>query len=147
MQYPLIDRNVLADLRLVHAFFNSGVLALFFYQAWLGITVRRARLAGGAMPLPALSRHRKSGPILAMLGLFGFLVGFVLALLDTGNVLEYPAHLITGTAIISLLSATYVISRKIKGQYSAARTPHFVMGIMILCLYLLEAFLGISALF
>jgi len=47
MQYPLIDRNVLADLRLIHAFFNSGVMALFFYQAWLGITVRRARLAGG----------------------------------------------------------------------------------------------------
>jgi len=147
MQYPLIARELLGELRLVHAFINTGIIALFIYHARLGITVRRARLAGVAMPVAAIRRHRKAGPILAILGVLGFLAGFILALLDTGNILEYPAHLFTGMAIVLLLITTFFISRRIKGQDSAARTPHFIIGIMILCLYLIEVFLGLSVLF
>jgi hypothetical protein len=147
MQYPLIDRELLASLRLVHAAFNSGMMLLFFYHGWLGITIRRARKAKAPLPLPAVKRHRMMGPVLAFLGVFGFFIGFTLVLLDTGRVLEYPAHLFTGLAIVLLLIMTWVVSRKIKGPNSPFRTPHFVIGIVILCLYLVEAFLGIGVLF
>ena len=147
MQYPLIDRELLAYLRLVHASFNSGMMLLFFYHGWLGITIRRARKAKGPLPFPAIKRHRMMGPVLALLGVFGFFIGFTLVLLHTGRILEYPPHLFTGLAIVILLITTWVVSRKIKGPDSPFRTPHLVIGIVILCLYLVEAFLGIGVLF
>jgi hypothetical protein len=86
------------------------------------------------------------GPVLAILGGLGFLEGLTLVLLDTGNVLEFPPHFVTGLSIVVLLIATYRISRDIKGPDSPFRTPHFVLGVAILCLYLVNVFLGIGVL-
>lgn len=146
MQYPLIDRQLLSNLRLVHAAFNAIVMFLFFYQARLGFAIRRARRANTPLPFPAIKRHRTRGPVLAVLGGLGFCAGLTLVLLDTGNVLEYPPHLFTGLTIVLLLITTYLISRKIKAQDSPFRTPHFILGIALLCLYLVEVFLGIGVL-
>jgi len=52
-----------------------------------------------------------------------------------------------GCTIVLCLLSTFLISRKIKGPDSSYRTPHFVLGITILCLYLAEVFLGIGVLF
>jgi hypothetical protein len=147
MQYPLIDRQLLSSLRLVHGGYNSLVMVLFFYHGWLGITIRLARKKHVPLPFAAIKRHRKGGPVLAVMGGFGFLIGLSLILLDTGNVLEYPSHFLVGCTIVLCLLATYVISRKIKGPDSPYRTPHFVLGVTILCLYLIEVFLGIGVLF
>jgi hypothetical protein len=147
MQYPLIDRQLLASLRLVHGSYNSLVVVLFFYHGWLGITIRRARKAKAPLPFAAIKRHRKTGPLLAVMGGLGFLIGLTLILLDTGNVLEYPSHFLVGCTIVLCLLSTVLISRKIKGPDSPYRTPHFVLGITILCLYLIEVFLGIGVLF
>lgn len=146
MEYPLIDRQLLSNLRLAHGAFNTVVMLLFFYHARLGFGIRRARLSRTPLPLPAIKRHRKMGPVLAVLSGLGFLAGLTLVLLDTGNVLEHPAHLFVGAAIVALIVTTFVISRKIKGTDSPLRTPHFVIGIAILCLYLVEVFLGIGVL-
>jgi hypothetical protein len=146
MEYPLIDRQLLSNLRLAHGAFNTVVMLLFFYHARLGLGIRRARKAQAALPLAAIRRHRKMGPILALMGGLGFSAGLTLVLLDTGNVFEHPPHLIVGAVIVALLAATFVISRKIKGPDSPLRTPHFVLGIAILCLYLVEVFLGIGVL-
>jgi hypothetical protein len=35
MQYPLIDRQLLSNLRLVHGGVNTAVMLLFFYHARL----------------------------------------------------------------------------------------------------------------
>lgn len=146
MEYPLIDRQLLADLRLVHAFYNTGMLLLFFYHGRLGLAIRRARNAAEKPPLPAIRRHRKMGPVLAVMGVCGFFIGLTLVLLRTGNVLEYPPHLFTGLAIVMLLAGTWAISRKIKGPDSPYRKPHYIMGVAILCLYVAEVFLGIGVL-
>jgi hypothetical protein len=117
---------------------------LFFYHGRRGIKIRRARRAKAPLPFPAIKRHRGMGPVLTILGMLGFSIGFTLVLLDTGRILEYPAHLFTGLAIVILLISTWVISRRIKGPDSPFRTPHFILGIAILCLYFIEAFLGIG---
>jgi hypothetical protein len=147
MQYPLIGRQLLLNLRWVHAFYNGGVLLMFFYHGWLGTAIRRARRAKAPLPFAAIKRHRKMGPVLVILGVTGFFIGLTLVLLHTGNVLEYYPHFFSGLAIVILLVTTRAISRKIKGPDSPYRTPHFVMGIAILCLYLAEAVLGIGILF
>ena len=146
MQYPLIDRQLLADLRLAHGTYNAVVMLLFLYQGRLGFRIRRARKARALPPFPVIKRHRRTGPILAILGGLGFLAGLTLVLLDTGNVLEYPPHFFTGLTIVVLLIATYKISRDIKGTDSPYRTPHFFLGIAILCLYLVNVMIGIGVL-
>ncbi len=147
MRYPLIDRQLLATLRLVHGGFNTIVALLFFYHGSLGVRIRRARLAKGPLPFTLIRRHRKGGPLLAVLGMIGFCVGLTLIMLHTGNVLTFPAHFIVGCSIVLCLIATLVISRKIKGLDSSYRTPHFHLGIAILCLYALEVLLGITVFF
>ncbi len=147
MQYPLIDRQILSYLRLVHAFYNSSMMLLFFYHGWMGITIRRLRKAGGPLPFPVIRRHRKMGPPLTVLGVVGFFIGFTLVLVDTGRVLEYPPHLFAGLVIVVLLPATFAISRKIKGPDSPYRNPHFTLGVILLFLYVIEVFLGVGVLF
>jgi hypothetical protein len=61
-------------------------------------------------------------------------------------VLEYTSHFFTGFAIALLLVTTWAVSRKIKGPDSRYRTPHFIVGIAILGLYLVEAVLGLGIL-
>jgi len=146
MHYPLIDPVLLAKLRLAHAAFNMSAAALIFYHAGLGIRIRRKRRAGAPLPFPMIRRHRKLGPALVALGIAGFSIGLTLVLLHTGRVLEYPPHLFTGAAIVVLLLTTFFLSRLIKGRNSPYRTPHFIVGIVILCLYLIEVLLGIGVL-
>lgn len=146
MQYPLIDRELLADLRLAHGVYNTIVMMLFLYQGRLGFRIRRDRLAGAPPPFPVIKRHRQAGPILAIMGGLGFFAGLTLVLLNTGNILEYPLHLFTGITIVVLLIATYKISRDIKGPESSFRSPHFVLGIAILCLYFVNVFFGLGVL-
>jgi hypothetical protein len=130
----------------VHGAFNTAVMLLFFYHARLGFAIRRARRTQAPLPFPSIKLHRKMGPVLALMGGLGFSAGLTLVLLDTGNILEYPAHFFVGAAILMLLVTTFFLSRKIKGPDSPLRTPHFILGIAILCLYLIEAFLGIGVL-
>lgn len=146
MTYPLIDSLLLSNLRLVHGGFNFSIWLLFLYQGWLGLTIRRARLSGAPLPLPRIRRHRQFGPLLALLGGGGFLVGLTLAFIETGNLLKYPPHLFAGVLIVTLLWGTYLVSRKIQGRDPAWRTMHYRLGIAILCLYVVGIFLGIGIL-
>lgn len=147
MEYPLISKELLTPLRLGHGLFNFSVVLLFFYTARLGLMIRRARRAGAQRPTAAVKRHRKLGPILATLGALGFGAGLTLVLLDTGNILKYPAHLLVGTIIVALLLATFLVSRKITSpEASPYRQTHFLLGVAILSLYLVEVVLGLGVL-
>ena len=146
MQYPLIDIQILYDLRLAHGIFNLCVMLLFFYQGWLGFKIRRARRTKVPAPIPVIKRHRKTGPILVCLAAAGFLAGLALVLLDTGNILEFPAHLFVGLVIVALILTTYTVSRKIRGPDSPYRTTHMIIGVSILSLYIVQIFLGLEVL-
>lgn len=146
MPYPLISRELIASLKLVHGLFNLTVMLLFFCHARNGYLIRKARKAKTPPPLPALKRHRRMGPLLALLGGGGFTAGLILVLLDTGNVLSYPPHLFVGIAILVLLFVTYRISRKITGADDPQRDRHYRLGLGILALYLVNVVLGLGVL-
>ncbi len=90
--------------------------------------------------------HRKEGPIFAVLGVAGYLAGAGLILIDKGHLFEYPPHMIVGSCIALLIITTFIISKKIKGPESSWRTPHFMIGLFILLLYIIQIYLGLGIL-
>ena len=146
MEFPLISRELIANLKLVHGLFNLTVMFLFFYHARNGLLIRRARTGNTPFPLQAVKQHRRMGPVLALLGGAGFSAGLMLTWLDTGNLLKYPPHLFVGLAILLLLVVTYRVSRKIAGPSKSERDLHYRLGIAILALYLVNIFLGVGVL-
>ena len=80
-----------------------------------------------------------------MLAIAGFLFGFVLATFDKG-ILEYPAHLAVGVALVSLIIISYATSKKLKAHRVSFGAPHFIVGVGVLALYLVNAFIGLGVL-
>jgi hypothetical protein len=141
----MMSKEIIASLRLVHGGFNTILCVLFSYQGSLGIRIRKGRKEG----VPAFKktiRHRKLGPVLATLGILGFFAGLTLVLFDKGHVLEYPLHFFNGMVLAVLIFSTFMISRKIRGADSSLRTPHFIIGIIILALYVVQVVLGLGIL-
>ncbi len=138
----IIDKQAIAYLRPVHGFYNIVVMFLFMYQGWLGIKIRKGRKSG-KQSIKAVKRHRKAGPVLVLMGIFGYLAGNTLVYLDHGHFLEHSLHFITGSFIVLSIITTFFISRRIKSPESPWRFPHFRLGILIICLYLIQVFLGL----
>ncbi len=137
-----MSKELIANLRLVHGAFNTVVILLFVYQGILGLKIRRSE----KKPFHIIRRHRKTGPVLAVLGITGFIAGMTIAFLEWGHILKYPLHFITGLTIVSLIITIFIISRKIKGPDPYWRNRHFALGILIIFLYLVQAFLGLGIL-
>jgi hypothetical protein len=135
-------------LSLVHGLFNIGVLALFVYEGSLGFRIRRSRQRQ-IMPPPVSSirRHRKNGPLFVILGVVGFLIGFVLVAATTGRrIVVFRSHFWAGLTVVALLLANYGLTRKIKRPVSPFRTPHFVLGLLLLAAYAVQTVLGLRIL-
>lgn len=141
MEFPLIAREQIAYLKLVHGIFNFTVMCLFAFHGRYGLQIRKARKLNAVLPLLAIKRHRRLGPLLALLGAGGFCAGLALVFLDTGNILKYPLHLALGGAIL-LLGWTWLVSKRIRGGNNTMRDLHFRLGIAILSLYLINVILG-----
>lgn len=141
---PSLIRMIIPWLALGHGVFNFGLMLLFFYQGWLGFAIRKARITSVPAPRAIVKRHRKAGPVLAILGTIGFLAGILIVLIDKGKLFEYPLHFFMGFVIVLCLGVTYAISRRIKTQDTAYRNPHAAIGILILCVYPLQSLLGLS---
>ncbi len=132
-------------LKYAHGGYSLLLLCAFCYQGWNGLRVKKARLKMTA-PRPAAAKaHREWGRALAVLCPVGFLGGLSTALLDKGA-LEYPLHLLTGLTLMAFLAAAYGASRKIKGETPLQRKAHAVLGMIVLCLYAIQAFIGIGVL-
>lgn len=131
-------------LKLLHGTYNIVMMGLFFRQGVLGFAIRRERVAGRAPFFDAIKRHRRAGPMLTLLGAFGFLAGVVLTLIDHGHILHYPRHFVTGAVLVLLLGTTYLVSRKIKGRASMWRSVHSTMGVVIIVLYLVQIYQGLQ---
>jgi len=135
---------VVAILAPLHGLFNALVGVLLFYQGWLGLKIRRARRTGGAFPVAAVKRHRKNGPVLPYLSAFGFAAGLVLIALDHRRLLAFPAHFFLGLSIVLFLLLQRRLGARIKGPLSPIRTPHFVLGLGLLVIYVAQVTLGLS---
>ena len=143
---PQWARQLVPYLALGHGLFNLLVFGLFIRQGWLGRIIRKARLNEAPRPVAAIRKHRQTGPLAAMLGGMGFLAGITLVLFDKGRLVEYPLHFANGGIIVLALCALYALSRRITGADSPYRTPHAGLGILLLILYLAQAFLGLGIL-
>jgi cytochrome b561 len=147
MYYPqdMLDEALIANLRYLHGAFNLAVAVLVWYQFRLGLRLRKGRLAGAA-DASSYRRHRRIGPVAVGLGVTGFGAGLTLVYLDHGHVLEYPLHFGVGLALALLLAATVLVSRKIGRTAHVWRRLHFVLGITIVLLYVVQVFLGLGVL-
>lgn len=143
----MTDRELHLYLKYLHGSYNTLMFLFFCYQGWLGLLIRRRRLRGGVFPGAEVLRHRKAGPVLAVLGTVGFFAGLALVgVFGKAGLLEHPLHLFTGMVIVLLLGATYAVSRHIRGTELQPREVHFKMGIAILLFYSIEIFLGLGIL-
>ena len=131
--------------KLVHGSFNSLMALAFFYQGWMGLKIRRGRHRD-ELPAKVMKRHRRLGPVLVALGIFGYCAGLILVLIDKGRLFAYPLHLVVGSAIVPFLLGQYAVSRKIKGRDSPLRTPHLAIGVGIIVLYVVQIVVGIGVL-
>ena len=135
-----MSRELIEYLKIIHGSFNTLVLLLFLYQGILGLRIRKSGRND------YIKKHRQIGPVAALLGISGFFAGMTVVYLDAGKILKYPLHFMTGLIIASLIITTYLISRKIKGQDKYWRNRHYAVGILIILLYFVQAFLGLGVL-
>jgi hypothetical protein len=142
----MIDKEFIAYFKLAHGFFNLSMMALFCYQGWLGYMIRQARTSGLQVPLEAARRHRKAGPMFALWGIMGYISGVIVAVLDKGRILEYPPHLMAGSLIAVVIASLYAVSRRIAGPEPKYRNIHFVQGIGLIALYVIQVLLGLGIL-
>jgi hypothetical protein len=143
----LIDGSKISYLRYAHGLYNIIVCLLFLYQGWLGIKIRGERRQGIAPTVGIIRRHRQFGPTLSVIGIMGFISGLTVIFIDKGIFFVFRLHFITGFLISIFILIAYLISRKIKARDSVWRTPHLTVGIIIICLYFIQIFLGIGVLF
>ena len=134
-------------LKLLHGLYNILIFFLVLYQAWRGFTIRRRRKRNIAPDFTLIRGHRKSGPVLLFLVCMGYLAGIAVALADSGRILKYPIHFITGSILVILAVSAFLISRDIKGPSFPLRNLHSVLGSMILPLYIVQILLGLEILF
>ena len=140
----MIDKELIASLKLFHGSYNAVMMALFFYQGWIGLSIRRARLNNTPIPFHLVRRHRKFGPLLALFGGSGFLIGIAVVLLDTGKLLEYPLHLVVGMLIVAGIAGLFAVSKMITA--ARYRGLHAGLGLLLLTLYVVQFVLGLGIL-
>lgn len=141
----MLEKQIIEYMRYVHGAFNMAVALIILYQGWVGLGIRKGRL-GGLPDFRAIRRHRSVGPYLVTAGIAGFMAGLVLVYVDQGRVFQFPLHMIFGALIACSLAVTYVISRKIRAG-APWRLPHFLLGLWLVCLYIVQVLLGLSVLF
>lgn len=136
-------KELLGYAKLVHALLAVTVVALFYYQAGLGLYIRFNRKKQRLTP-KAVRWHRKNGPWFIIFFFLVYLGG--LAIVGLGHnldLLKHPFHLANGTAVGGLLILTYFVQKNIYGREDSTwRTGHMMIGITILALFLFQAFLG-----
>jgi hypothetical protein len=142
----MIAREWIDLLRILHGAYNALIALAFLYQGWIGLKIRKARGSGGAKDFDVIKRHRGNGPVLALLGILGYVAGVTLITINKGHFFQYRVHHLVGLSIVILLATTFLVSRKIKGPVSPWRTPHFLLGLAILGAYLVQLFLGLNIL-
>lgn len=140
----MVSDRVVSTLQLAHVLVNSALFFALLYQGRLGWRIRRRRVAGVLPDFSVVKRHRALGPILATLLPFGYLVGLITVYLNKGLWVRYPGHLAVGTVLLVVVGATFLVSRKIRGAQSPWRTPHFALGLLLLCAFLVQIYLGLN---
>jgi len=140
----MVSDRVVSTLQLVHVFFNSTLFFALVYQGRLGWRIRRRRVAGVLQDFSVVKRHRTLGPILATLLPMGYLAGLITVYLHKGLWVRFPGHLAGGTVLLVVVFSIFMVSKRIRGAQSPWRTPHFALGLLLLCTFLVQIYLGLN---
>jgi hypothetical protein len=133
-----------AYLREIHGIINAILAVAFFFQGWLGWRIRRQRLGRIPADFARNRRHRKIGPLLAILGWGGYLAGIAVTLIgEPTGLFTWPLHLAGGSALAAALAAAFVLSRRITSPSSPARSRHALAGLAVLVLFLWQVLSGL----
>jgi len=135
-----MSKEIIEYMKLFHGTYNMTMMLIIMYQGMLGLKIRKSE----PPPIEIIKRHRKIGPVAAILGSAGFFAGLFIVYLDVGHIFKYPLHFINGLLLVSALTTTYLISKQIKGPDKLWRNRHYHLGILILVLYIVQVLLGIS---
>ena len=130
-----------------HGLYNTVVFLLFAWQGWLGSKIRIERLGRGPRTTAFITKHRKFGPVLTLLGIAGFLSGAIIVYFVSGHIFYRQVHFIAGSVLTILIITVFLISRKIRERRTPFRTLHMATGIATICLYLLQIYIGVGMLF
>ena len=136
--------GVISTLQLAHVSVNGALFFALVYQGRLGWRIRRRRVAGVLQDFNVVKRHRALGPILATLLPIGYLAGLITAYLHKGIWVRYPGHLAIGTILLVVVCSTYLVSKRIRGPQSPWRQAHFALGLLLLCTFLVQIYLGLN---
>ena len=136
--------GIVSTLQAAHVFSNGALFLAFAYQGTLGWRIRSRRVAGVLQDFSVVKRHRALGPILATLLPIGYLAGLITAYLHKGIWVRYPGHLAVGTVLLVVVCSTYLVSNKIRGPQSPWRQAHFALGLLLLCTFLVQIYLGLN---
>ena len=140
----MLSDSVVSALQLAHALFNGGLFLALVYQGLLGWGNRGRRLAGLPPDPSRVRRHRALGPVLAALLPMGYLAGLFTVYLHRGLWIRYPAHLVAGTVVLALACSAFLASRRIRGAQSPWRSRHFALGLLLLCAFVVQIYLGLN---
>ena len=140
----MVSDSVVSTLQLAHVFVNSALFFGIAYQGLLGWRIRHRRVAGVLQDFSVVKRHRALGPVLATLLPMGYLAGLITAYLHKGLWVPYTGHFAVGTVLLAVVGTTVLVSRRIRGAQSPWRTPHFALGLLLLCTFLVQIFLGLN---
>lgn len=140
----MVSDAVVSTLQVVHVVFNGALFFAFAFQGWLGWRIRKKRVAGALQDFGMVKRHRALGPVLATLLPLGYLAGVSTAYLHKGLWARYPGHLAAGTVLLMVAGAAVLISKRIRGAQSPWRTYHFELGLLLLCTFVIQIYLGLN---
>lgn len=140
----MVSDRVVSILQLAHVLFSGALFFAMAYQGLLGWRIRHRRVAGVLQDFSVVKRHRALGPILATLLPIGYLAGLITVYLHKGLWVRYPVHLAGGTVLLAIACAVVLVSKKIRGAQSPWRTRHFELGLLLLCAFLVQIFLGLN---
>ena len=140
----MISDGAVSALQLAHVSFNSALFIAFVYQGVLGWRIRKRRVAGVLQDFNEVKKHRALGPVLATLLPIAYLAGLITVYLHKGLWVRFPGHLAVGTVLLVVVCSIVLVSRRIRGAQSPWRTPHFALGLLLLCVFLVQIFLGLN---
>ncbi len=139
----MIDKQLIANLKLLHGLYNSIVFIMILYQGFLGLRIRKERRSGRIYPHD-IKKHRRLGPILTFVSPIGFFAGVSVVYLDYGHIFKYPLHFIMGFFIMLSVFMTFLVSKRIISNDELWRKRHYILGILIISFYIIQVTLGLS---
>ncbi|MHB8836541.1 MAG: DUF4079 family protein [Candidatus Methylomirabilia bacterium] len=140
----MVSGQVVSTLQLAHVSLNGALLLAFAYQGLLGRRIRQRRVAGVLQDFSVVKRHRALGPVLATLLPIGYLAGLITVYLHKGLWVRFPGHFAAGTVLVVVAGAAVLVSTRIRGAQSPWRTPHLALGVLLLCVFIVQVYLGLN---